>query len=261
VGGFPDPGEIARTLLELRRKDPERAAQLAYQIAKGPYLDIRGFLEDPAWLGGAKIWPGVQRLLRLVHRPEIREAYIEVGKGGGKSTMSAAFLAYARGELKALGDPHAFFGLDPGRPIVLLNVSTSEGTARYGVFAKLKSFVKRVPYLAEGAEFFTTTIVWDRSPMFPDGRVMALCGHSRSEGLEGHDVFRGVLDEANKHRDTSGKSNARVLMEMIVSSAESRFPRHYKVLSISSSRSKEDHQRQVIEDIKRRGSPIPWESA
>lgn len=189
-----------------------------------------------------------------ISAPGTNEFHIEVGKGSGKSVMSAVMLAYAITELASMDDPHRFFGLEAGKPIVCLNISVSERQAKLTVFAKLKSYIRKIKMLQGRYTFTSDTIDIDK------GNILAISGHSRAEGMEGHDVYCAILDEANKHRDSSGKSNAETLFEMLQSSAASRFPAYYRVGTVSSSRSVDDYQRRTIEEIAMMGKPIPWKT-
>ena len=233
---------------------------LLFQLAKGDYPTMQRFLSDPAWLGVDNIWPALKALLIHIRQPGIHKYHLEIGKGGGKSTLSAVDQLYSAGELIALEDAHSFFQLDPGKPITCITVATSETQAKLTIFAKIKSLVERIPFFANRQhEVLTDRIVFERSSRFPEGRIMMLCGHSKAESLEGHDVYHAILDEANKHRDSSGKSNAKTLFEMLVSSAKTRFPAHFRVGTISSSLSHQAFQRQRVDEILRVGTPLVWE--
>lgn len=246
-----DPHVLARALLDARNAGAN-TEHLAFRLAKGDFPSMADFLTDPEWAGEFPTWPGIRKLLTEIASPDIREFHAELGKGSGKSSCAWLILGYSAAELLAMDDPHAFFGLGSGKPIVILNVSVNETQARRTVFAGLRSFVEGCPHLKRRAKVGATHIEFD------GGKVLAVCGHSKSEGLEGYDVYAAVLDEANKHADNAGRSNAQVLFEMLRSSAATRFPKHYRVGTISSSVSHDSYQRQVIEEIRTRGQELPW---
>lgn len=241
--------ELAKALL-LAREHGQDAARVLFRVAKGDFPDMEGFLTDPAWAGGFPLWDGVRKLLITCSRPDVREFHVEIGKGGGKSTFAWLLLAYAIGELVSLEDPHGFFGLGRGRPIVVLNVSVSEVQARRTVFAGLKDFVMNCPRLNGRVKPGATWLEFDH------GKILAICGHSKSEGMEGYDIYAAVLDEANKHTDIGGKSNADRIFQMLRSSAASRFPDYYRIGTISSSVSRDSFQRKTIDEIARKGQPV-----
>lgn len=135
-----------------------------------------------------------------------------------------------------------------------LTVATSEEQAKRTIFSQVKAMITHNPFFKGRANIRSTDIELD------DGKVLIICGHSKSEGMEGHDVFFANIDEANKHGGGSaaGKEQVRRLRDTFISSAESRFPFDYKVGCISSSVSMDDFQRQEIEWIKTNGRPLDF---
>lgn len=247
-----DPRELARAILAAHGAGiPLQEATRALARPE-PLVPIREFLTSPDWCGATGFWPGVLRLAELLSQPQYRLFHVEIGKGGGKSSLVSALCAYAVYELASLPDPYAWHGLDPGKPLICMVVSTSEAQARLTVFAKVKDLLLRCPFFKDRIEPMATTIEID------GGKIMVLCGHSKSEGIEGHDVYFAVLDEANKHTNAAGVSNAKTLFETLHSSASSRFPSDYRVGTISSSRAPGDFQTRQIEEVVKRGRKLEF---
>jgi len=172
------------------------------------------------------------------------------------STVAAACVTYSAARLLALKDPHDYFGLQSTKPIVCLTVATSEEQAKRTIFSQVRAMISNNPFFKGVANPRSTDIELD------DGKVLIICGHSKSEGMEGHDVFFANIDEANKHGGGSaaGKEQVRRLRDTFISSSESRFPYDYKVGCISSSVSMEDFQRQEIEYIKTHGKEVDFKT-
>lgn len=231
-----------------------RLLELAYRKVHLP--SPTEFLTGPSYGNMRNLYPNVLRLIELILSPNVHEYYIEIGKGGGKSTIAAACVTYSAARLLALDKPHEFFSLQATKPIVCLTVATSEEQAKRTIFSQVKSMISHNPFFEDRANIRSTDIELD------GGKILIICGHSKSEGMEGHDVFFANIDEANKHGGGSpaGKEQVRKLRDTFISSAESRFPFDYKVGCISSSVSMEDFQRQEIEWIRANGRPIDFKT-
>lgn len=214
------------------------------------------FFTSPNYGNMRNLYPNILKLIELILSPQVHEYYIELGKGAGKSSCTAACVTYSAARLLALDEPHTFFGLQSTKPIVCLTVATSEEQAKRTIFSQVRAMISHNPFFQGRANIRSTDIELD------DGKVLILCGHSKSEGMEGHDVFFANIDEANKHGggSASGKEQVRRLRDTFISSSESRFPYDYKVGCISSSVSMDDFQRQEIEWIRANGRPLDFKT-
>lgn len=259
---------LAREIL--KEPDPDIRRRMMETSSRAIYLPpIKEFITSPDY-GNSKLWPSVSKLLELIDDPRVREFYLELAKGSGKSLMSAAGTVYAAARLVALPDPHEYFDLQKIKPITCLTCSTSETQAIQTIFAQVKSWVRQNPFFiaahnlcSQRAEFpfspmdpkyppfkiHATAITLRHSPVFPDGQVQILCGHAKSEGMDGHDIFMAVIDESNKHGLSENSPQALKLETTFRTSGFTRFPTDYKLGLISSSVSRQSHLRKEVDRI------------
>jgi hypothetical protein len=148
------------------------------------------------------------------------------------SRMSCLRIAYLLGCMKS---PQNYFGMPADDTINMLNVAVSAPQANRAFFTPMTRMVKR-GWFKDKAEPTQGSIIFDKN-------VEAISGHSEAESQEGLNLILGVCDEidAFKTREQLAKSkaarqsskSAEAIMEMIESSAASRFPRTFKQVFIS----------------------------
>jgi len=157
-------------------------------------VDIIQFCEDPIFLGSQiKVDPEVMQLLWLIEQEGVNEAYVEVGKGSGKSFVGSIFPAYGVYLLMKMKEPQIYFGLAPPTIIATINVSIGRVQAKDVIFHQIKELVTRCPWFARN----TKMVSLSQEVSFPDKNVTIYCGHSNSNAFLGFATVRAVLDEAN----------------------------------------------------------------
>lgn len=161
---------------------------------------------------------------------------LQWGKGSGKDAVcrwASLRVAYM---LLCLKSPQVYFGLPEPDSIHLLNIASSTGQANRAFFKPMTEAVKR-GWFKDRAEPKQGLIQYDKN-------VEAVSGHSDAEGQEGLNLMLGVADEidafkakgemtgqGNKLREAS--TSAESILEMLKTSASSRFPESYKRVAIS----------------------------
>jgi hypothetical protein len=213
--------EYLRHLLEQARagKQPN-ISKLVYTEEPAT---IDEFIASPKYLGFRTAWPKVVALARWAELPYIRQIEARLGKGSGKTSWAAIFLAYGVHRLLCMRNPHAYFNIDKSSKIVVINLSTAAGQAMHAVFGQLKNFVERSPWFKDRFEAKKTIIEFEKN-------VLALSGHSKPKMFEGFCIYRAVIDEINKMEI----EQARQLHELVLGQSETRFPNDYKIALISS---------------------------
>jgi len=189
------------------------------------------------------IHPKLVPLLTYVDHMDIRDIDLILGRGSGKTTASAIIMSRSIYRLMCYRDARAFLGKIPGEPIVCLNVSVSQEQAKDGVFATLKA-------ITDGCQWFEDKYKAITQKIRFEGQFEVICGHSKSTTWLGHDIFCGVLDEANFLIDKKDQSNAEDLWKTIRQSCFTRFPNHYKMVSISSSKDGKDFMSRKTREIR-----------
>lgn len=158
------------------------------------------------------------------------------GKGGGKDSTVRVISARVAYLLMCLKSPQAYFGFPLDDSIHLLNIAVNAAQASRAFFDPLAKMVTR-GFMSQYADPKRDTINYAKN-------VQAISGHSDAESQEGLNILLGVADEidafkakgemvgqGNKAREAS--TSAESILNMIESSAMSRFPENYKRIAIS----------------------------
>ena len=235
------PKAIVEYLKQFKLRDHEEV--LRDIVYKERVVPMDEFILSDNYCGlSSSIFPRLVPILSYVDQQEIQEVDMNWGRGGGKTT--GASLLVLRGVYKLLcyRDPRQFLGSIRNKPIIGLNVSVSATQANDGVFATQAAIVEGSPWFRDKFEILTSRI------RFIDN-IEAVCGHSKATPWLGLDIFIAVLDEVNFHLDKKERSNAEELWDVIQESGKTRFPHHYKIVSISSSEGPRDFLSRRIEPL------------
>jgi hypothetical protein len=167
------------------------------------------------------------------------------GKGSGKDmTVQIAFARVAN-ILLSMNDAHSYYHIPKHVIIHMMNVAASSKQA-HGVFFKpLRTLLINSPWFEDK---FEGDIPSDKSTeIFFKGQIELVSGHSDAETLEGKNLIMAVADEIAAFKmekdargGTAASKTAEGLVDMLKSSASTRFPENYKLLQISYPRSKGD---------------------
>lgn len=191
------------------------------------------------------------------------------GKGGGKDHVCQIGFGRVANILLCLKDPQTYYKKPPQMIIHLLNVAVSAQQA-HGVFFKpLRSLIVANH---ERGGFFHDKFEGDPpGPVAQElrfkGQIELISGHSSSEGLEGKNLLCAIADEIGAFPtvdeskvNRSGRTPAKTaegILDMLASSATTRFPFHYKLAKISYPRFKGDaiqkSTREANDDIQELG--------
>lgn len=218
-------------------------------VFEAPPVGVREFIESPDYLNkkGAA-FDSIIESLEMVFQPHIRETFMEVGRGGGKSFLATGFHAYNSYWLCNLRRPQEFYRRMPNSWITLLNVSVAAVQAQTVVFEEYLGLLEDSPWFTGKFKSLKKSIT------FPVKRIRAMAGHSGSTVWRGYHVFSGIADEINFFKDKRNRSNAEEMWAVLTGSCQTRFPTSYKLLAISSSRERGDFMDRNIEDAKLYGT-------
>ncbi len=214
-------------------------------ISSKDYLNLKTF--GPNVDSG--IYPKIKDILWEIDQPNIREAYLCMGRGSGKSYFCSILLARSVYRLMCLRNPQQYLRLSPGSPIYAINLSVNQEQAKKVIFSEL---VERL----NGSKWFEKKYkarVFDVE--FPKN-ITALSGHSSSRAFLGYNIVSGVLDEASHFLDNAYRCVAQELLDAIKGSMLTRFPHDYKLVVISSPLDPGDVMIEWINDVKKNGQPF-----
>lgn len=161
---------------------------------------------------------------------------LQWGKGSGKDAIcrwASLRVAYL---LLCLKSPQQYFEMPDTESIHLLNIAANAPQANRAFFKPMTTAVKR-GWFRDKASIRQGEIEYAKN-------IFAVSGHSDAEGQEGLNIMLGVADEidAFKAKDEmvgSGKklreasTSAESILEMLKTSASTRFPETYKRVAIS----------------------------
>lgn len=175
----------------------------------------------------------------------VNELVVEIGKGGGKDfvlQICFARVAYLMLTLKA---PQTYFGMATNSQIHFLNVAYSAPQAQGSFFKPLRNLLVSSPFFADKYE---TDVPGPQAVSIRfEKQLELISGHSDADGLEGKNLLAAVADEISAFPtidlNRSGKPPARSadsIIDMLRSSASTRFPYTHKVAQISYPRSAGD---------------------
>lgn len=159
------------------------------------------------------------------------------GKGGGKDSTVRVISARVAYLLLCLRDPLKYYGMPEDDSIHLLNIAVNAAQAQRAFFTPLSRLARRSPWFKDRAHATRDTIDYVKN-------IQAISGHSDAESQEGLNILLGVADEIDAFKakgEMTGQGNrareastsAESILDMIESSAMSRFPECYKRIAIS----------------------------
>lgn len=198
---------------------------------------------------------------------------LEWGKGSGKDhicRISALRVAYL---LLCLKSPQQYYGLPEQDSIHILNVASSSRQASQAFFQPMRRIVLRQGnwFQTMGVDILEATRGRPRKPELGKEPAQALMdtircakaiqlvsGHSDADTQEGLNLILGIADEVDafksraelaksggaRSRESSGSAEA--ILEMLQTSASTRFPQTYKTVRISYPRYKGSTIQQLV---------------
>lgn len=185
----------------------------------------------------------------------INFAYLQWGKGAGKdfvSGIAAARIAYL---LICLRSPQKYFELPHQADIHMLNVASTASQAQRAYFKQLRALLVAAPWFADK---FAGDLPGEQAGAVRfKKQIELISGHSQAESMEGLNLILGVADEISAFRSKEEaerfavkggrepSKTAESILEMLRTSASTRFPETFKIVAISYPRFKGDAIQQL----------------
>lgn len=161
---------------------------------------------------------------------------LQWGKGSGKDHVCRVASLRVAYMLLCLKSPQKYYAMPDQDSIHLLNIASNSAQAYRAFFKPMTQAVKR-GWFADKAEPTQNAIQYAK-------HIEAVSGHSEAEGQEGLNLMLGVADEIDafkskgemvgqgkKMREAS--TSAESILDMLKTSASTRFPACYKRVAIS----------------------------
>jgi hypothetical protein len=169
----------------------------------------------------------------------VNELSAEWGKGGGKDHVCQISVARVSHLLLCLKDPQEYYGLAPQTVIHLLNVAVSAPQAAGVFFRPLRTLLTTSPWFSDKFEIAPSP---QATEIHLKNAIDLVSGHSNADSLEGKNLLIGIADEISAFPTLSASKNAMTktpaktaegIIEMLRSSATTRFPETFKLAQIS----------------------------
>ena len=172
-----------------------------------------------------------------------------VGHNSGKSITGALFLARSIYWLNNLKNPWKYFGLRRNTLLTVINVSISGLQAQSVIFDTLCDIIENGKYFKN--KFTKRTALGHADLYFPDKRIKAVSGHSGSTVWRGYAIYAAVADEASWFVTKANKDNAEEIYTVLKGSMQTRFEGRYKLLVISSLKSRNDFMTKSLNTMRK----------
>lgn len=180
---------------------------------------------DAEW----EYWKATVRMVNLIS--------LEWGKGSGKDHICRVASLRVAYLLLCLKNPQRYYDLPSQDTISLLNVASSSAQAERAFFRPMTRVVKH-GWFSDKSQPKQQSIEYAKN-------IEAVSGHSDAEGQEGLNLILGVADEIDAFRTKDEASrfrqgqprespkSAEAILDMLHTSASTRFPESYKRVAIS----------------------------
>ena len=174
-------------------------------------------------------FPNIKKLLKLIDRGHIREVYLILGKGSGKSTIVQICSLYGVYLWTCMRDPFDFYKILRTAKPACVNVSISREQAQDVIFDGCFTLVNK-------SEFFENKFKEFKKYIKFDSGITLYAGHGNAAAWLGYATFVGGMDEVEYMVDNSNRSQAQMLYNALRGSLRTRFPNVYKLVAISSAK-------------------------
>lgn len=239
-------------------EEPPKPPSVADLFEEEP-VGLETFIKDKKFLGADWMLSPIQlELVKVIERVYLPDLYplmaeefggywleqrpmknlivAQWGKGGGKdSTVRVASLRVAY-MLMCLKSPQLYFRIPEDDSIHMLNIAANSSQAQRAFFEPMTKMVNR-GWFRDRSHATRDTIQYNKN-------IEAISGHSDAETQEGLNLILGVADEidafkakgemvgqGNRARDAS--TSAESILDMLKTSASTRFPENFKRVAIS----------------------------
>lgn len=213
-------------------------------------VGIVEFIESKKFLNQAWKWnkkkgtgrgcrPKIMDIAIQLVKEDVREAILLLGKGSGKDYISAIINLFGIHRSLCMYSPQAYYDLAPGSPIYFINTARNDTQAKKVFFAQFKGLLLECPWFAD-------KMISDPGVQHVSfkKKIEALSVNSQAFGWLGFNTLQWVGDELafflTNDTDEESESRAEECWEAAYGSCQTRFPRHYKMIGITTPRYDDD---------------------
>lgn len=180
------------------------------------------FLDDDYYLGKVTkgyLWPKLRGILEEIYSQTVWEVVLTGGIGWGKTTIADLIILFEMANLLCLRDPREYYGLMPGKPVVIGLFNLTQKLAREVNFLPLKNRMKLSKFFQQ---YLVTDVRAQGQVKIRDERVLVALGSDAIHAL-GQDTWAGAIDEANFKAPSKDVNEVAKTYINIARRVESRF--------------------------------------
>jgi hypothetical protein len=212
------------------------------------FVESRKFLNQK-WNGRLGCRPKILEILVEVVKPNIREVVLLLGKGSGKDFCASILHLYGIYRCLCMVNPQSYHGLAPS-PIYFVNTARNETQAKKVFFTQFVSLLQDCPWFrGKHSEPSGGCVSFIKN-------IEALSANSQAFGWLGFNTIQWVGDELAFFLETDeneeSKSRAEECWESAYGSCQTRFPKDYKMVGITTPRYDDDFVMRKFFELKGR---------
>lgn len=212
------------------------------------FIESHKFLNQK-WNGWKGCRPKIMEIAVKLMDPAVREAMLLLGKGSGKDYISAICHLYGIYRCLCMVNPHSYFGLAPS-PIYFVNTARNDTQAKKVFFTQFRNLLLECPWFHGKHEEPGL-----QSVSFLKG-IEAISVNSQAYGWLGFNTIQWVGDELafflESDNDDESDSRAEECWQAAFGSCKTRFPKHYKMIGITTPRYDDDFVMKKFEELTHR---------
>lgn len=204
------------------------------------------------WNGRTGCRPKIMEIGWNVVNDNVREALLLLGKGSGKDFLAALLHSYGIYRCLCMYNPQAFYGLSPGSNIYFINIARNEYQAKNVFFTEFtQTMILKNAWMHGRHSPITSQRV-----NFEKG-IVALSANSQGYSWLGYHTLQAVFDEMafyieSKEKTEENTSRTKECWEAAFGSCITRFPKHYKMIGITTPNQDDDFTMKKFYELKGR---------
>lgn len=212
------------------------------------FVESKQFLNQK-WNGRKGCRPKILDILVHMTDPNIREIMLLLGKGSGKDYISAINHLYGIYKCLCMFNPQSYFGLSPS-PIYFVNTARNDTQAKKVFFALFRMLLAECPWFkGKYSEPGLQSVSFIKN-------IQAISVNSQAYGWLGYNTIQWVGDELafflESDNDDESESRAEECWQAAYGSCKTRFPKHYKMIGITTPRYDDDFVMNKFQELKTR---------
>jgi len=205
------------------------------------------------WNGRTGCRPKIMEIGWNVVQENVREAILLLGEGSGKDFLAALLHSYGIYKCLCMYNPQDYYGLSPGSNIYFINIARNECQAKNVFFTEFSQtmILKNAWMHGRHSPISSQRINFEKG-------VVALSANSQGYAWLGYHTLQAVFDEMAFYIESQEKktmedtSRTKECWEAAYGSCITRFPKHHKMIGITTPNQEDDFTMKKFYELKGR---------